>query len=147
MGGVDLLDQHLSYYSLTTRRTLKWWKKIFWRFVDISIVNSWIIFRQNNPDTSIKSHKEFRLKLAEELVQPLLDRQANPVASTAEKRLVGKHFAYKNPKRGRCSVCSNKIVPSTGKRKDTKTQNFCKKCGVFLCVGSCFENFHTRTTY
>ena len=29
MGGVDLMDQHLSYYSLTTRRTLKWWKKAF----------------------------------------------------------------------------------------------------------------------
>ena len=35
MGGVDLTDQHLSYYSLTTRRTLKWWKKLFWRFVDM----------------------------------------------------------------------------------------------------------------
>ena len=24
MGGVDLTDQNLSYYSMTTRRTLKW---------------------------------------------------------------------------------------------------------------------------
>ena len=137
------MDQHLSYYSLTTRRTLKWWKKIFWRFVDISIVNSWIIFRQNFPDTSIKSHREFRIKLAEELVQPLLDLQANPVTLVGEKRLVGKHFAYKSPKRGRCSVCSHKIVTSTKKRKDTKTQNFCKKFGVFLCVGTCFESYCT----
>ena len=98
MGDVDLLDQHLSSYSLTTRQTLKWWKKIFWRFVDISIVNSWIIFRQNYPNTSIKSHREFRLKLAEELVQPLLDCRANPVASVGKKHLVGKHFAYKSPK-------------------------------------------------
>ena len=147
MGGVDLIDQHLSYYSLTTRRTFKWWKKIFWRFVDISIVNSWIIFRQNFPDTSIKSHREFRIKLAEELVQPLLDLRANPVNLVGEKRLVEKHFAYKSPKRGRCSVCSHKIVASTKKRKDTKTQNFCKKCGVFLCVGTCFEAYHTHTTY
>jgi len=43
MGGVDLMDQHLSYYSMNARRTLKWWK-IFWRLVDISVVNSWIIF-------------------------------------------------------------------------------------------------------
>ena len=49
---------------------------------------------------------------------------------------MGKHFAYKSPKRGKCSVCSHKIVASTKKRKDTKTQNFCKKCGVFLCVGT-----------
>jgi len=56
---------------------------------------------------------------------------------------VGKHFAYKSPKRGRCSVCSHKIVTSTKKRKDTKTQNFCKKFGVFLCVGTCFESYCT----
>ena len=43
MGGVDLADQYLSYYSLTQRRTLKWWKKMFWRMMDISILNSWII--------------------------------------------------------------------------------------------------------
>ena len=29
MGAVDLMDQHLSYYSLTTRQTLKWWKRYF----------------------------------------------------------------------------------------------------------------------
>ena len=29
MGGVDLTDQHLSYYSLTQRQTLKWWKRYF----------------------------------------------------------------------------------------------------------------------
>lgn len=116
--------------------------------MDISIVNSWIIFRQNYPDTAIKTHREFLLKLAEQLVQPLLDLGANPVPSAGSgKRLIGKHFAYKGSKRGRCSVCSHKIVPGTKKRKDTKTQNFCKKCDVFLCVGVCFERYHTRTEY
>ena len=55
MGGVDLTDQYLSFYSLTTRWTLKWWKKIFWRLVDIRIINSWIIFRYNNPDSNVSS--------------------------------------------------------------------------------------------
>ena len=30
MGGVDLSNQLLSYYSMTARRTLKWWKKVLW---------------------------------------------------------------------------------------------------------------------
>ena len=91
----------------------------------------------------------------EELVQPLLDLRASPdcppylqdnrtrVTVSTEKRLNDKHFAYKNRKRGRCRVCSGKINTTTGKKKDIKTQNFCRKCEVFLCVGQCFEDFHT----
>ena len=72
MGGVDLTDQHLSYYSLTTRRSVKWWKKVFWWLVDISIVNTWIIYHTNYPDDKkIRSQKDIQLKLIEELVQPL----------------------------------------------------------------------------
>lgn len=159
MCGVDLTDQNLSYYSLTTRKTLKWWKKVFWRFIDICIVNSWIIFHQNNPESPIKTQRLFRLKLIEELVQPLLDLRASPdcppylqdrrtrATVSTEKRLNGKHFAYKNTKRGRCRVCSQKKSAATGKKKDTKTQNFCRKCEVFLCLGQCFEDFHTKSTY
>jgi len=159
MGGVDLMDQHLSYYSLTTRRTLKWWKKIFWRLVDISVVNSWIIFRHNNPESDIKSHREFRLKLVDQLVQPLLDLRASPDcpkylldtrgrhAEGSDMRLLGKHFAYKGRKRGRCVVCYSDISLTTKKKKDTKTHSYCKKCDVYLCVGRCFEIYHTRSTY
>ena len=158
MGGVDLTDQQLSYYAMTRRRTLKWWKKVFWRLVDITVVNAWIIFRTNFPDSPIDSQKKFRLNLAENLVQPLLDLMASqtcpPYLRTAKgrrpvsaaKRLIGKHFAYKHRKRGRCVVCGDKKT-STGKRKDTKTQNFCPKCEVFLCQGTCFETYHTHTSY
>ena len=158
MGGVDLTDQHLSYYTMTNRCTLKWWKKGFWRLTDITIVNAWIIFRTNHPESSINTQKKFRLDLAENLVQPLLDLMASPTCpaylrtvkgrrpvSTA-KRLIGKHFPYKNKKRGRCLVCGDRKT-STGKRKDTKTQNFCPKCDVLLCQGKCFEDYHSRTSY
>lgn len=159
MGGVDLSDQLLSYYSMTARRTLKWWKKVLWRLVDISIVNAWIIFHANYPDSALKSHKLFRLRLAEELVQPLLDLRSSPECPqylrdskgrkpvTAEKRLIGKHFTYKERRRSRCVVCSTKTSLTTGKKRDTKTQNFCPKCKVALCLGNCFEVFHTHSTY
>ena len=78
MGGVDLVDQNLSYYSLTLRRTIKWWKKVFWRLIDISIINSWIIFHVNHPNSNIKSQREFRLELVTSLVQPLLNLNASP---------------------------------------------------------------------
>ena len=158
MGGVDLIDQHLSYYTMTKRRSLKWWKKVFWRLIDITIVNAWIIFHKNHPNSSINTQKKSRLDLAENLVQPLLDLMASPTCpaylrttkgrkpvSTA-KRLIGKPFAYKSKKRGRCLVCGDHKT-SAGKRKDTKTQNFCPKCDVFLCLGKCFEDYHSRTSY
>ena len=156
MGGVDLTDQNLSYYSMTTRRTLKWWKKVFWRFVDSQFMDN---FSLHNPQSPIKTQRLFRLRLIEELVQPLLDLRSNPdcppflqdkrtnVTVSTEKRLNVRHFAYKNPKRGRCRVCSWKKNTATGKKKDTKTQNFCHKCQVFLCVGQCFEDFPTKSSY
>ena len=78
MGGVDLVDQNLSYYSLTLRRTIKWWEKVFWRLIDISIINSWIIFHVNYPNSNLKSQREFRLELVMQLVQPLLNLKASP---------------------------------------------------------------------
>ena len=109
MGGVDLSDQYLNYYSLTQRRTLKWWKKVFWRMIDITILNSWIIFHANFPESSITSHREFRVELVHQLVQPLLQMKAscdNPLSYSArgrkpvstEKRLTGKHFPCKEKK-------------------------------------------------
>ena len=78
MGGVDLSDQHLSYYSLTQRCTLKWWKKFFWRMIDISILNSWIIFHANFPNSTIDCHRAFRIELVHQLAQPLLSIKASP---------------------------------------------------------------------
>ena len=111
MGGVDLADQQLSYYSLTQRRTIKWWKKVFWRLIDIAIINSWIIFRTNNPNSRLKSQRDFRLELTKQLVQPLLDLKASPSCPSAlntskgrksvqpDQRLAGKHFSYKEVER------------------------------------------------
>ena len=69
---------------------------------------------------AIKSHKKFRIKLAEEFVQPLLNLRSSPECPpclpdtrgrrqpTAERHLTGKHFAYKADRRGRCAVCSKR---------------------------------------
>ena len=76
--GVNLTDQHISYYSITQRWTPKWWKKVFWRMVDISVLNAWIIYCLNSPSTESTSHRLFRLELAHELVQPLLLLKATP---------------------------------------------------------------------
>ena len=125
--------------------------------IDIAVVNSWIIFRTNNPESSIDTQLKFRIELSRQLVQLLLDLRASPECPPAlqcgrrplsvAKRLIGKHFPYKSSRRGRCVVCYRKKGGSLGKRKDTKTSSFCKKCDVYLCVGNCFEVYHTHSKY
>lgn len=72
MGGVNLTDQYISYYSLTRRKTLKWWKKTILAVHQYCILNLWIIFGSNFPESKIQSHRLFRIELIHELVQPLL---------------------------------------------------------------------------
>ena len=45
MDGVDLADQIAGLYDLD-RKSLKWWKKVFYRCLMFSIVNSWVVYKQ-----------------------------------------------------------------------------------------------------
>jgi len=45
MGVVDCNDQLLKY-SAICRRTVKWWKKVFSRLLNLSVVNSYILYRE-----------------------------------------------------------------------------------------------------
>ena len=45
MKGVDKSNQLISYYEIN-RKTYKWWKRIFYQLIDVSIVNSFIIFKK-----------------------------------------------------------------------------------------------------
>ena len=86
--------------------------------------------KQSKLKNKINTQKQFREKLVEEVVQPLLDLYSSPtcpdyIETKGKKpdtstctRLTGKHFAYKNTARQCCIVCSKKPSPTTGKRKE-----------------------------
>ena len=44
MNGVDRSDQLISRYHVL-RKTIKWWKTLFFHMIDISVVNSYILFK------------------------------------------------------------------------------------------------------
>ena len=151
MNGVDKNDQLLTYYSINVK-SMKWWKKVFWRLLELSIVNMYQIMKFKGPIT----HKRLRLDLAQLLVQPLLDARTirsglpglgRPAADL--DRLRGKHFGTGSKKgnaRGRCKVCAKQKKPN-GKCRDTKTANYCERCEVFLCEGNCFKIYHTQQNF
>ena len=45
MGGVDLADKMAGLYDLD-RKSLKWRKKFFYRFLLFAAVNSWVVFKE-----------------------------------------------------------------------------------------------------
>ena len=66
MKGVDKSNQLISYYEIN-RKTYKWWKRIFYHLIDVSIVNSFIIFKKIN-NTSI-TQKNYRLEIVREIIK------------------------------------------------------------------------------
>jgi len=149
MGGVDLADQAMCYYSVG-RKNMKWWRKIVWRLHDHAINNACIIYKENNTSERTLTNLQFRLKLAQALAEPLITSRIRPTRTPAsdDKRLQGKHFPYQSVNRRRCVVCAyKKVTPNGSSHRGTKTHNWCPKCEKHLCLGKCFELYHTRTYY
>ena len=83
MLGVDKIDQMMSYYSFV-RKSIKWWRKVFFWLLDMSVVNSFIIYRHtlsdgNQSKTQVReAHLDFRRSIINELVKPLVTTTTPP---------------------------------------------------------------------
>ena len=73
MGGVDLTNQFICYYSVG-RRNIKWWRKVAWRLHDHAICNAHVIYKYNNRTSLKKSmtNLQFQLHLIHALTDSLL---------------------------------------------------------------------------
>ena len=140
MGGVDLGDQFCTYYTVK-RKTRKFWKVIFSRFLDIAIANAWIICR-NTPGAPTPNQKQFRIQLAEALVGEFSGRK-RPGPVPTDLRLQGKHFLVKGRSQ-RCALCSRRFR-SEGLSRARDSSYWCRTCQppVPLCVDPCHEIWHT----
>lgn len=150
MSRVDISGQLMVYYACG-RCTLKWYKRVFWRLIEHTITNSFILFKQvMRPNLREWTQKKFRMQLAYCFTATMVANQISQGRSPANltlERLKGKHFAYYHEKRGRCVVCAYKRQTTNSKKKDTKTKNYCPKCNVHVCHGLCFEKYHTLVKY
>ena len=78
IGGADHNDQLMVYFAIG-RKTLKWWKRVFWRLPEIALVNSHLLHKLKPGNESV-TQKHFRLNLCHSLVQPLFTLRENPGA-------------------------------------------------------------------
>ena len=60
MGGVDNHDQLLQYYQLT-RKTMKWWKKLFFHIMNMCTANAFLLWKSYG--TKKMSHHDFLVQL------------------------------------------------------------------------------------
>ncbi|KAJ4427097.1 hypothetical protein ANN_24712 [Periplaneta americana] len=152
--GVDKSDRMLSYYSFQ-RKSLKWWKRLFFHLFDLALVNAHILHHKKCVK-KLTLHK-FIAKVAESLVMSVGMEMTIPSRLSTGGRLVGRdHFPHRIPGTGSkqkghtqrtCKVCADRGKHHTGKATQKYTTIYCARCDVGLCIGNCFEIYHTRANY
>ena len=158
MGGVDLADSLIGRYRIKMK-SRKWYIRIFYHLVDITIVNSWILYkkvclvREEIP----MSLCDFRINLGESLCRSGVSLQKTRGRPSSSP---GPFLQEKRKK------CINSHIPSDDVRKDDishwpvyinkrlrcKLPNCtgytfikCEKCDTALCFNkskNCFKDFH-----
>ncbi|CAM4451736.1 unnamed protein product [Leuciscus chuanchicus] len=139
MGGVDLSDQLLQYYT-AQHKTMKWYRKIFLHFLDIAATNAFLIHKELCGNMT---HKQFMEQLIAELCgvsQKVAPKQTSsdhvPVPG-AELGSDAKNICTVGRKI--CVLCKGQL----GKRQDTPWK--CQACNVHLCLQlnrNCFQEWH-----
>ena len=142
MGGVDLADCRRQVYSCS-RKSKKWWHRLFYFFLDVGVVNAHIL-ETESPHSAHRSHKDFRIELAREMMA-LHSSRKRKVRSSVDSvppsvRFCERHFPNQLPGVLNCCYCSSGV-----NRKRTKY--CCKQCNesapVPLCVVPSFRLYHT----
>ena len=138
MNGVDRSDQLIKNYNIL-RQTRKYWKMLFLHYVDIAIVNSYILYKELHSNARLRmSHFTFR----ETLVRQLCHIQVSLHQSVAGRKCdtTIEHRSERMPKGRDCVYC--KLVH--GVRRRTTRQ--CIKCDAPLCLlaRNCFQKFHQQ---
>lgn len=154
MSGIDRCDQMISYYS-TPKKSIRWYKKVLFHLLDISVWNSYYIYKKIS-DSNI-SFLDFRDNLINTLLKIpqnsngrdfLLDNgnSQTHVRYTPPTHFQDAHYQEKIPaplnyKRRtyflKCKYCyRQKIIQFTSYR--------CQNCvnKPSLCPGECFRQWH-----
>ena len=147
MDGVDLLDQKTAAYKLHRKSSSgRYYLRLFFDSMDISVVNSHIIYKKLNPKGM--ELLDFKIVLAKSLVGTYNSRSRNTPASHVSRgevlpATVPLHLPALQRTRGKCRYY---YAGGIGNKIYIK----CNTCGVFLCLISeknprnCFANFHTE---
>ena len=116
MVGMDLADQMAELYDLE-RKSLKWWKKVFYRFFLFAAVNSWVIHKELQCKPKM-AFLDFLCELSESLITK--GQSCNPVKSSSRSgrlskqvklmKNVGEHLPVERKTCRKCTGCAQKGI-------------------------------------
>ena len=162
MGGVDKADMLRSLYD-RDRKSKKWWHRLLFAFMEITLVNSYVIYSEVCGKTPFLQYKRM-------VAQGLLTKaktcskkrgrpktENSPSATSSHLSIQNKrrkagfsvlkdirnenrgaHWPEFVKNRGRCEYCSMQ-------NKESRPHSKCSLCKVFLCVNerkNCFYEYH-----
>ena len=137
MGGVDLFDARRKTYS-TSRKSKKWWYRLFYFILDTAVVNSYIIYKET-PRTKELTLKEYVLSVANTLMSQQSSRKRQRLLhhGPPAARFCERHFPSMQEKSLTCQVCHK-----------VRTKYCCSDCcadhPIPLCPIPCFRTYHTK---
>jgi len=150
MGGVDVSDQHASYYRVG-RKTMKWWKYIVWHLINLAITNAYVVYRTTPPNAVRAeprkkriSHLDFRADIIEQLVANFSRagtakrQRASVDTAQMDPAVAITHLLEKTHLSRICRYCSKKSGSTA------RTTMWCKDCAVYLCPVGCFQRYHAE---
>ncbi|KAE9545294.1 hypothetical protein AGLY_000837 [Aphis glycines] len=126
MSGIDRSDQMVSYYSCP-RKTARWYKKVLFHLLDISIWNSYFIFNKKFGVTNKLLQENFSKTKKIKKAAPENNHYSEKIPPPPNFK---RETYLKN-----CKQCYKTKI-----RKQTSFQ--CKSCGKPLCPSKCFEEWH-----
>jgi len=105
MRGVDLCDQNIGYY-LPTLKSVKWWRRLFFYIVQVSVMNSYILAKACHPN-SIKRKFPHQRDFIEQLATELIGEYRNLKPVQREPVVIVSHRVYRMfDKRKVCVECA-----------------------------------------
>lgn len=166
MGGIDRKDQMVAYYS-SPQKTIRWYKKVFFHLLDVSVWNSFFLYKKyfkNDVKYEFLDYREDLIKqminldsncTGRDIIRPgsiyssrctavkpsrnVLQEQENLVSIGQD------HWPENIP----CSTDSKRNFKylncslCTKKKKRKETRYRCKGCRELLCP-TCFEEWHAN---
>lgn len=140
----DSSDQFATTYE-SVRKHVKWYKKVFFYLLDLTISNSYLLQKTLGGKQSLLEFKlSFVRLLLETSALPSYHLRVRPRSLPSPKRLSGRHFLMPIPQTGKKQYPTKRCVVCTKHNKRVESRYQCDSCLTPFCVHPCFKEFHSK---